>query len=294
MMLRYPEIRADDARVLAIAALIRAEQQEEAFQGFPTLRQIPSTGIIKLLDYFDTLSPDERAAQIEFQAQLAALMFFPAPLIAVAHEQLRTMEPAALRRAEAMSAPIFAYGLRYQGLRMHRAIMNDPESMGQLARTRATLDFTPRDDLPAELVGSTPIRDIVTARAPLLRKLLNRMLRARLGARPDKRPGGELVYEGALGAVPLRVSIIFSNLYAQMVYGVTWSIRERNLLAQRLTYESLWGMNTGWDYLTEENAVRSIDLLDRLLVRFAEPLERIATLPMHPSSGARRSNPPSP
>jgi hypothetical protein len=280
MLLRYPEIRVDDARVLAIAALIRAEQQEEAVQGFPTLRQIPSTGIIKLLDYFDTLSDDERAAQIEFQARLAALMFFPAPLIAAAHEQLRTMEPSALRRAEAMRAPSFAYGLRYQGLRMHRAVINDPESMRQLARTRATLDFTPCDGLPAELVGSTPIRDIVTAKAPLLRKLLNRMLHARLGARPDKRTGGELVYQGALGAVPLRVSIIFSNLYAQMVYGVTWSMRERNLLGQRLSYEILWGMNTGWDYLTEENAPRSIDLLDRLLIRFAGLLERIAALPM--------------
>jgi len=280
MMLRSPEIRADNAHVLAIAALIRAEHHEEAVQGFPTLRLIPSTGIIKLLDYFDTLSDDERAAQIECQARLAALTFFPAPLIAAAHEKLRTMEPAVLRRAETMSAPIFAYGLRYQGLRMHRAIMNDPESMGELARTRATLDFAPRDDVPAELVGSTPIRDIVTARAPLLRKLLNQMLRAHLAARPNKRPGGELVYEGALDAVPLRVSIIFSNLYAQMVYGVTWSMPERNLLAQRLTYETLWGTNTGWDHLTEENAARSIDLLDQLLVRLAGILERIATLPM--------------
>ena len=279
-MLHAAQIRADDPKVFAVAEVIRAELEAEAAQGFPTLRHIPSTGIIKLLDYFDTLPGDELAAQIEAQARVAALMFFPAPLIAAAHEQLRTMEPAALRRAEAMRAPSFGYGLRYQGLRMHRAIINDPESMRQLAQTRSTLDFTPRDGLPAELVGSTLIRDIVTAKAPLLRKLLNRMLRARLGARPDKRIGGELIYEGALGAVPLRVSIIFSNLYAQMVYGVTWSMRERNLLAQRLSYEMLWGMNTGWDYLTEENAPRSIDLLDRLLVRFARLVERIAALPM--------------
>jgi hypothetical protein len=65
-----------------------------------------------------------------------------------------------------------------------------------------------------------------------------------------------------------------------MVYGVTWSMRERNLLAQRLSYEMLWGMNTGWDYLTEENAARSIDLLDRLLIRFAVLVERIVALPM--------------
>jgi hypothetical protein len=65
-----------------------------------------------------------------------------------------------------------------------------------------------------------------------------------------------------------------------MLYGVTWSLRERDLLAQRLTYDALWGMNTGWDYLTEENAERSIDLLDRQLVVLATLFERIAALPV--------------
>src|SRR5262249_40374631 len=124
------------------------------------------------------------------------------------------------------------------------------------------------------------LHDIQTARAPLLRKLLNEMLRHRLGARPTKRPGGELVYEGRIGAIPLRVAIVFSNLYAQMAYAVHWSMRERNLITQRLTYETFWGTNTGWDYLTEENAVRSIDLLDQLLVSIAGLIERIARLPM--------------
>jgi hypothetical protein len=62
--------------------------------------------------------------------------------------------------------------------------------------------------------------------------------------------------------------------------GVTWSMRERTLLALRLTYEILWGTNTGWDYLTEENAARSIDLLNDLLVFLAALFERVADLPM--------------
>ena len=80
-----------------------------------------------------------------------------------------------------------------------------------MAQTRASLDFTPRDDLPVALVGAAGIRDVVPAKAPLLRKLLNPMLRDRLDARPAKRPGGELLYDGAIGNIPLRVSIIFSN-----------------------------------------------------------------------------------
>ena len=110
------------------------------------------------------------------------------------------------------------------------------------------------------------------------------MLLKRLGAKPQKRIGGELIYEGMIGDIALRVSIIFSNLYAQMHYGVGWSVGERGFLTQRLGfgYESLWGANTGWDYLTEENAARSIDLLDELLLRLARVFERILALPAPP------------
>jgi hypothetical protein len=278
-MNQYPDIRADDGRVLAIAALIREELAREVRAGFATLTRIPSSGVIKLLDYLLTLSEAHQAALIEAQARVGALCFFPAPLIAKTFEELRTTDPALLRLKEGLGAAAYSYGLRYLDLRMHRMMRNDPESMARMAETRARLDFAPRDDLPEMLVGTTPIRDIQTAKAPLLRKLLNPMLRHRLGARPTKRPGGELVYQGAIGDVPLRVSIIFSNMYGQMHYAVTWSMRERQILAQRITYEALFGTNTGWDYLTEENAARSIDLLDQLVVSLAGLLERVAALP---------------
>ena len=274
-----PEIGPDDSRVLDIAALLRTELGQEADAGFPTLGRIPSTGIVKFLDIYETLTPADRVALVASLARMGALHFFPAPLIAKAHEQLRTTDPAIIQLHDAMRSQIFAYGLRYVDLRMARAMLRDPESRAMMARTRATLDFVPRDDLPGALVGSTPLLEIQTIRAPELRKLLNPMLKNRLGAKPQKRPGGELVYEGSIGNVPLRVSIIFSNLYAQMTYAVGWSERERGFSVRRLTYEILWGANTGWDYLTAENAARSIDLLDGLLVRLARLFERVLETP---------------
>jgi hypothetical protein len=63
-----------------------------------------------------------------------------------------------------------------------------------------------------------------------------------------------------------------------MHYAVTWSGREQGLFAQRATYEVFWGTNVGWNYLTEENAARSIDLLDELLLRLAQLFARVRDL----------------
>ncbi len=279
MLARHLEIGVDDARVLAIAALVQAELAREANSGFPTLLRVPSSGVVKFLDCVETLAPSDRTSLLDGLARLGALHFFPAPLIATAHEQVRTTDPALLRLGAAMRAPAFDYGLRYGDLRMTRMMLNDPQSVAQMAATRATLDFQPRDDLPERFVGTASIRDIQPAKAPLLRKLLTPMLTDRLATKAQKRPGGEIVYDGTIGDIPLKVSILFSNMYGQMHYAVTWSMRERTLLAQRLTYEGLWGVNSGWDYLTEENAARSIDLLDELLVRLARLIERILALP---------------
>ena len=273
------EVGLDDPRLAGIAGLIRADLAEEADAGFPTLSRVPNTLVVEALDYFATLGPSERNSLLDSRARLGALHFFPAPLIAKAHETLRTTDPVLLRFQDTMKSQPFSYGLRYLDLRMAKAMLRDPESRAMMAQTRAALDFEPRDDLPEALVGSTPLLEIETIRAPELRKLLNAMLAKQVGAKPQKRIGGELVYEGSIADVPLRVSIIFSNLYAQMTYGVTWSVRERGLLAQRLGYEAFWGASTGWNYLARENAARSIDLLGELLLRLARLFERILSLP---------------
>jgi hypothetical protein len=180
-----PEIGLDDPRVLAIAELVRAELAQEVEAGFPVLSRIPSTGIVQFLDNFATLEPADRMSLLDALARIAALNFFPAPLIARAHEQFRTTDSIIIRFYRGMQSGDFAYGLRYLDVRMARAAVRDPETMAHMARTRAALDFQPRDDLPELLVGSTPLRDIQTVRAPQLRKLLNPMLLK--GSAPNRR-----------------------------------------------------------------------------------------------------------
>ena len=263
----------------SIEALVREELGREAAAGFPKLTRIPSIGVIRFLDYFASLPQAEHTPLLDALARLGAMHFFPSPLIAKAHEQVRTTNPALFRMGAAMKSPVFIFGLRYEGLRMSKAILNDPESLAHMKQTRSTLDFQPRDDPPKELVSDPDIRHVQTAKAPLLRKLLNQSLTTLLGVKAVKQPGGDIVYDGSVRGTPLKVRITFSNLYAQMHYAVTAKIHARNILAQQLTYETLWGTNTGWDYLTEENAARSIDLLSELLAILAGFMERIASMP---------------
>jgi hypothetical protein len=79
--------------------------------------------------------------------------------------------------------------------------------------------------------------------------------------------------------IAMRVSIIFFNRYAQVTYGARVAVRAPPL-AQRLNYETLWVMNTGSEYLTEENAAWSIDLLDQLLLILAGLLQQIVAQPI--------------
>jgi hypothetical protein len=66
-----------------IAGLAGAELNQEA-AGFTKLSRIPSTGIIKLRDYWATLPIAERTPLLDELARLSAKHFFPSPKMAKA------------------------------------------------------------------------------------------------------------------------------------------------------------------------------------------------------------------
>jgi hypothetical protein len=262
-----------------IGALLRKRFDEEVDARFPNLSRIPSTGIIRFLDYFALLAPGERDPLLGTVARLGAMQFFPTSQIAAEHEKLRTGDPAYAQFQSAMQSPAFSYGLRYCDLKTARMMLADRQSLDEIAKMRSGLDWQPRDDPPRELVLDPNLRNVQPAKAPLLRKLVNPALTELLSAKGTKLPGGEVAYSGLLGGIPLTVSVDFASGLAQLRYGVKAAIPERNLWFSRLTYEVLWGPNLGWDYLTEENAPRSIDLLCDRLQFLAQLISQIAALP---------------
>lgn len=62
-----------------IAALLLDDLTREASSGFPTARRIPSTHVVKFLDYFAMLDAAGRQALLKALAAANALQFLPPP-----------------------------------------------------------------------------------------------------------------------------------------------------------------------------------------------------------------------
>jgi hypothetical protein len=264
----------DDAR-----ALLRAHMAPEVEAGFPNLTRTPSTSVIKFLDYMSTLEAADRDSVLDALAHLAALKFFPPSLPWVRDRmmEIANTDPAMLRYREAMMSATYSMGMRHQDLRMMKAMLGDPTSVKMIAQTRATLDFVPRDDLPSALVPDPDIANLKPAKAPLMRKLIDPAFK-NLFATGKEREHGETAYSGSLEGVDLKVWIDFNARGLQLRYGVTIPDDTKTLWVWRMMYEDLWAPNPGWDYLTEENAESSIQLLCDYIVQIVRLRNRVMAL----------------
>jgi hypothetical protein len=261
-----------------IATLLRSEFAQEAAAGFPRLARIPCTSIIKFLDYFEAQALAGRESLLDALARLGAMTFLPPSLITREFQELRTNDPEYMRFWAAMQSERFAHGYRYEGVKMTRMMVHDMETVAAIAKVRASLDWQPRDDPPPHLVSDPDLTHLNSAKAPLLRKLVKQAFTRLFGAETKKLPGGETGYTGAINGTKLTVWVDFGSMSAQLRCGVSIPDEQRRIFVSRLSYEDLWITNLGWDYLTEENAAPSIDLLCEQIVYLAELTRRITAL----------------
>jgi hypothetical protein len=258
-----------------IATLLRSDFAQEASVGFPRLARIPCTSIIKFLDHFEAQAPADRDALLVVLARLGAMKFLPPPLISREYQELRISDPAYVRFWAAMHSERFAHGYRYESVKMTRMMARDPETVAAVAAIRAKLDWQPRDDPPAALVPDPDLTDLNPAKAPLLRKLVKQAFMRLFAAETKKLPGGETGFTGTIEGTQVTAWVDFGSMSAQLRYGVTIPDEQRRIFVSRLSYEDLWITNLGWDYLTEENAAASIDLLGEQIVYLAGLTKRI-------------------
>lgn len=258
------------------AALLRSDFAAEASSGFTHLAKIPCTSIIKLLDYFKSIAPAERDSLLDVLARLGAMKLLPAMQIDKEYQQLRTSSPEYVRFWSAMQSERYSAGLRYEGVKMTKMMLADTESRAEMSKYRATLAWLPRDDPPESLVPGRGLAHVQSAKAPLLRKLAGAAFKKLFATETEKLPGGETGYLGSIGGTTVTVWVDFGSMAAQLRYGVSISDAQGRTSVSRLSYEDLWVTNLGLDYLTEENAPRSIDLLCAQILYLVKLAGRIA------------------
>jgi len=122
-----------------------------------------------------------------------------------------------------------AMGLRYQSIRMAKAVLNDAQSVAMMRQTRSTLGYVPRDDAPVPLVNDPDVTKLHPAKAPQLKKLVKPLLQGVLGTKEDKMPGGTIKYDGALDGTLVKVRVDYAARDVQMIYTVSIPDPERKV-----------------------------------------------------------------
>ena len=233
-----------------IVELLRAEYEE----GFPLLTPVPETGIIQLIDYVASLDAVGKEALLASVAERTYAMLTGEPA-----------EPGTLDALELFNKTVswpgpFCGGPRYLAVR-YLADGRLPPAPGSPKAPRADL-------LPN-------LSDLVPATARTLKPLVSDVMRS-VGLSPVKLAFGGVRFLSDSGTL---VDFDFGAKIAQLRYGVAINAaaqadapltRVRFLGAESL----LSGTGVGWDYVTEENAARSVAHLPAM-VAAAEDMLRL-------------------
>lgn len=251
-----------DSRAILVGWL-RNEFAEEQRSGFARLKRVPDSRVIGFLDDFASLSP---SAQSDLAAVLTDWSSYK-----LAGDPIPPSIVEQFTRATCFRH--LAEGLRYTGVNLLAGLAKD-KSQGGLAGWLQKTGITGLAAQPPENLVRD-IGDLVPVKIPALRRLVKSAF-ARLFSANARDIGSESwCYEGRLGESSLKVWIRYSGRMGrpQLDYQVQVQCKERSLTAPNLCFESVLGVGFGrWDYLTQDNAERSVDLLRELV-------EYIATLP---------------
>jgi hypothetical protein len=255
----------------SVIALLRSEVAAEASAGFPRLKRIPCTYFIRFLDYFASLEPAAQEALLDGMARFGSAVFFPEPGRAEYDE--RRQHPA-IRNFDAMLKSLdFNGGYRYVDVKSLCMVAKARELGGLDGWIKSGgfsgLALHPREDLLPEL------RYLQPAKPTALRTLVDATFEKLFAARKRHSGGGNWQYTFSFDGHPLTVWLDFGSQLGQLRYGVTVDNPSHAIKLVRVSYESLWLHHLGWDYLTEENAGRSIDLLAEEVGYMARLADRI-------------------
>jgi len=256
-----------DPRIIMVHWL-RSEFAEEQGADFARLKRVPDTQVIRFLDYFASFGV---AAQSELVAVLADWRSYGLsgmPLPNSAYEQFARVQAAASEgRAE---------GLRYTGVNLLAGLQKGAGQGGLLGwfqkRGITGLAMQPPENLVRD------VGDLVPVNIATLRRLVKIAFAQRFAANARNIGSEFWQYDGMLGGISVKVLVRYSGRMGrpQLDYQVQVQGKERVIAVPNLCFESVLGVGFGrWDYLTQDNAERSVGLLGELVEYVARLPERL-------------------
>jgi hypothetical protein len=258
-----------------LCALYRSELAGEAAAGFPRLKRIPSTQVIRFLDYYAGLGRQGQDALLSAIAHFNSAALDPELYAAEAGQ--RQQHPVFGRFLAAMAFRTLTQGYRYTPMKLLAGLAKGAAATGGLAAWARSMGYSGLElQPPAELL---PNLDCINPVKPArLRKLIDRALAGLFS--PQKTTfGSELSrYSGTYGQTQLSVDVIFapsSRLNPRQLQYMVKAMVPGGSEPESATFEGLWSLHSTWDYLTEENADRSVDLLAELVVYLTGLIGRV-------------------
>jgi hypothetical protein len=254
----------------ALVDWLRAEFVAEQNADFARLRRIPDTHVIRFVDVFTALPPTEQADVTDLLAHWSSYTFLgqqiPPPLV----ERFERFSQLTRRKG-------FAEGLRYTGVNLLAGLARSHTARGGLSGWLQSQGVTGLAARPPELLASG-IEDLTPVKIPTLRRMVQRAFRMRF-ATDTQDLGSEMWrYSGKFEETAIVVEIRYSGRMGrpQLDYSVTVQPPNVGWTLHRITFESIFGVGSGWwDYLTAENAERSVALLCDLIEYTARLPERL-------------------
>lgn len=241
---------------------LKAEFRAEQKSDFTVLRQVPDTRVIRFLDHYTSLDSAAQAALLEILVDWSSYGLIEPP-----------PNPVWQQYSNAVTLPGIGTGVRYTGVNLLAGLMKDASHNGleDFYRKQGVTGLAMI--LPKELISDLSM--IIPVRIPTLRRMVKSAF-TRLFSAEISDLGSEILrYEGELNECRIRVQIRYSARMGrpQLEYGTEVHGKGRSIRTPSLCFESLLGVGFGrWDYITEENAERSVQLL-------AELVQWVARLP---------------
>jgi hypothetical protein len=256
----------------AISKFLRAELAGEVAAGFPRLRPVPQTEIIWFLDYFAGLPEPERETLLDALADSAAYAFLPPASLPLNARGTVDVPPAIARMVELRQQPGGMGGTRYMDIKMQSAdpSFREPGGYHPSWREKLTpLHFQPRPDLLPD------INNVKPAKAPQLRKLVKAALSDAFELRHEKQPGGTSKFVGPYHDGTLTIYVHFGMTLGQLKYDAIYRNAQNQPVFLFLTYNRLWGLCMPWNYITEDYAERSAQLIAEQIAYLVDLSERL-------------------